>query len=405
MTTVVLAGSYNGQDSLGDECLLKATVEQVYFHSPRAEIVIHLHGADTPFSRSYAASADIRMTRGLQSALWRAESLTQRLRIPLVFQPAVSRLLLLHLGYEAVRDLKSADAFFIFGGTQFAGQWYSLNAPAYLRSARIVQESGGKVFFGPQQYGPLSEISAAELRLTLVQVASDWRTRNRRDAELLEPDAARRESRVVYDEVFSNTRLYPTRSSNKRHRHILFNLRLTTFDTDAPMASEQFAAITIMMDSLSRTFDLPVVFFAVSDATFCDDNATLAAIRKFSAAPDRYSSIGRVRDEHHLMDLAQDAAVVVSMSFHGCILSGIGGTPFVPIQEGQYYDYKYVDFDKYSGDQSVPLIALAHCDPAGDTKRITDYVGRFRLSRMQEARELACKLVDEFYAHAFEELS
>ena len=404
MAAVLLTGSYNGQDSLGDECLLKATVERVRHHDSNASVVVHLHGTHTPFSCAYATSTNVTMKRGLQSAVSRGESLAERLRTPAFLAPPVKHLLSRCIAREAISDLKQSDAFFVFGGTQFAGQWYALNAPFYLESARIVRRNGGKVFFGPQQYGPMADGSAAELRVALTNIVSDWRTRNRQDAELLEPDVASRESRVIYDEVFSNTRLYPSKIASKRARHILFNLRLTTFDTDAPMAQEQFRAITGMMDELSRTFDLPVIFFAVSDATFCDDNATLATVRKFSTIPDRFTSVGRVRNEHHLMELAQDAAVVVSMSFHGCILSGIAGAPFVPIYEGQYYDYKYVDFDKYSGEQLVPMISLAKCDATRDAKLVADYVSRFQIARVQRTRERACALADEFYARALDEV-
>ena len=113
------------------------------------------------------------------------------------------------------------------------------------------------MFFGPQQYGPLSSKNTRALRGALNNLVHDWRTRNDLDANQLEPDPAKRPHRVLYDEVFSNTRLYPTKQ-RREARHILLNLRQTTFDTDDTLNSEQFSAITHMMDRISAALDLPV---------------------------------------------------------------------------------------------------------------------------------------------------
>jgi hypothetical protein len=145
---------------------------------------------------------------------------------------------------------------------------------------------------------------------------------------------------------------------------------------------------------------VPAVFFAVSDATFCNDDAAYAAMKDMSRAPERLSSAGRVRDEYHLFELAQEARVTISMSFHGCLLSAIAGAPFVPVTEGVYYNYKYAGFDKYTGGQGTPLVSLSGHDTAADFERVRDFVDRFDASLVCETREAASELTDKFYRNA-----
>jgi hypothetical protein len=116
--------------------------------------------------------------------------------------------------------------------------------------------------------------------------------------------------------------------------------------------------------------------------------------------PERLTSIGRVRDERHLFDLANRAKLAISMSFHGCLLSGIGGAPFIPVTEGEYYDYKYASFDKYTGGQGIPLISLSKCDAEADLERIVAFVERFDRPTFSRTREAASALADGFYAEA-----
>jgi polysaccharide pyruvyl transferase WcaK-like protein len=403
MTRIVLTGSYNGQDSLGDECLLRAVVHRLRALEPACDIEVQLHGTDTAFSRRFADESGTRLATGLQTGLWRLAHVARRLRLParladniaLAVGPIAGALGWSRLG-RPMAALRNADLFFIYGGTQFSGQWYRLNAPAYLWSARVVKRHGGRVVFGPQQYGPLSSEDARELRGALAEVVDDWRTRNTADLEMFAVDAGERARRLVYDEVFSAVGCYP---SLHRHAadHLLVNLRAMSFDDDIVLAAERYAGFAALLDRLMLTSGLPVVFFGVSDGSFCDDDAAFRAIRSRVSQPDRLSTIGRIEDEHALFRLAQRAQLVVSMSFHGCILSGIAGAPFVPVTEGRYYDHKYVDFDRYTGGQGVPLLALSDIDPDADADRIEAYVRRFDVERVRAARVMADRQLDAFY--------
>ena len=403
MTRIVLTGSYNGQDSLGDECLLRAVVHRFRALEPACDIEVQLHGTDTAFSRRFADESGTRLATGLQTGLWRLAHVARRLRLPsrladriaLGVGPLASALGWQRLA-RPMAALRDADLFFIYGGTQFSGQWYRLNAPAYLWSARVVKRHGGRVVFGPQQYGPLSSDDARELRGVLGGAVDDWRTRNTADLELLGVEVGERARRLVHDEVFSAIGLYPS-LARRSADHLLVNLRAMSFDDDIELAAERYAGFAALLDRLMAASGLPVVFFGVSDGSFCDDDAAFRAIRNRVSRPDRLSTIGRVEDEHALFGLAQRAELVVSMSFHGCILSGIAGAPFVPVTEGRYYDHKYVDFDRYTGGQGVPLLALSDIEPAADADRIETYVRRFDVERMRAARVAADRQMDAFY--------
>ncbi len=166
------------------------------------------------------------------------------------------------------------------------------------------------------------------------------------------------------------------------------------------MDAEAYQIFAHLIDRLVDRYNLPVVFFGVSGASFCDDDAAFGAIARFARHASRMESAGRVRDEFHLFDLAREAKLTISMSFHGCLLSGIAGSPFIPVTEGNYYDYKYADFDKYTGNQGVPLVSLSRCDPATDLERIAEYVEKFDADRLTETREAASRLADAFYSNA-----
>lgn len=212
MTRIVLTGSYNGQDSLGDECLLRAVVHRFRALEPGCDIEVQLHGAHSAFARRFAKESGIRLARGLQMGLWRLAHVARRLRAPSHLADRVALAvgpLTSGLGWQPLAKpmaaLRDADLFFIFGGTQFSGQWYRLNAPAYLWSAHVVKRHGGRVVFGPQQYGPLSRGDARELRAVLAEIVDDWRTRNTADLEMLGVESGERAGRLTFDEVFSAT--------------------------------------------------------------------------------------------------------------------------------------------------------------------------------------------------------
>lgn len=403
---IIVTGSYNGQDSLGDECLLKAVVFRIRKFLPSSQILVQLHDLNTPFIGSFATDFKVEISTGLQTPLWRAEHLMRRLKMPDGFikwaRLRVVRLFA-KLNYFQTRQIKAhlraAEAFFVYGGTQFSGQWYSLNAPALLASAQLTHNAGGKVIFGPQQYGPLKTHERAELKRFLAKSVDSWVTRNELDIGLLADREADRNDRLVYDEVFSATELYPS-SRGQAPEYFLVNLRSMTFDTNDEINRADFKRIALLIDELIQEYELPAVFFGVSDSTFCDDASVLDTLKAHLTDPTKISSVGRVKDEFELFELAHKAKFTLSMSFHGCILSGIAGCAFVPVTEGKYYDHKYVDFDKYTGNQGVPIVSLSTLDVKETRAQIATYVSKFDIGQVEQTRLKASGILDSFYSSA-----
>ena len=85
------------------------------------------------------------------------------------------------------------------------------------------------------------------------------------------------------------------------------------------------------------------------------------------------------------------------MSFHGCILSMLGGCPSVPVTSGDYYDYKYVDFDKYTGWQGVPLVVLNNLNTEKFADQICEYFAKYSTKQTAIAREKAAKAIGMWY--------
>jgi polysaccharide pyruvyl transferase WcaK-like protein len=400
---LIVTGSYNGQDSLGDECLLKAVVFRIRKFLPSSQILVQLHDLNAPFIGSFATDFKVEISTGLQTPLWRVEHLMRRLKMPDGFikwaRLHVVRLFA-KLNYfqtqQIKANLRATEAFFVYGGTQFSGQWYSLNAPALLESAQLTHNAGGKVIFGPQQYGPLKAHERAELKRFLLKSVDYWVTRNELDIDLLADTEADRDQRLVYDEVFSATELYPS-SRGQAPEYFLVNLRSMTFDTNDEINKADFKRIALLIDELIQEYQLPAVFFGVSDSTFCDDASVLDTLKAHLTDPTKISSVGRVKDEYELFELAHKAQFALSMSFHGCILSGIAGCPFIPVTEGKYYDHKYVDFNKYTGNQGVPVVSLSNLQVEKTREQIKRYVSQFDISVVEATRQKASGMLDQFY--------
>jgi len=85
------------------------------------------------------------------------------------------------------------------------------------------------------------------------------------------------------------------------------------------------------------------------------------------------------------------------MSFHGCVLSMVGGCPAVPVTSEKYYDYKSVDFDRCTGGQNVPIISLQDPNPEHAADSIVSYFERYEPARTAAARERAAAQIERWY--------
>ena len=107
--------------------------------------------------------------------------------------------------------------------------------------------------------------------------------------------------------------------------------------------------------------------------------------------------MGRIPNGADLVQLGEGAALCISMSFHGCILSGMAGIPFIPVTDGAYYDHKYRGFDKYGDGQPVPLVELLNCDPEADASAIMEFYRHFDSRAAAGMRVQAAELMEAWY--------
>jgi len=401
---ILLIGSYNGQDSLGDECLLVAVVDRFRKRAESgAAFTLHTHTFDTNLGN---LRQTLKIEQGLQSYYWRWNSLLHRvLRFRILakffanlFYPIffLAWCFLSQKFRNCLKSILTADFIYFFGGTQCSAQWFWLNVPHIVVTMVIGKMSGAKVFFGPQQYGPQTAVQKQCMRLWTRLIANDYRCRSVTCLPLLTSKPELSQNRVVWDEVFSNTIRYPIRSERSKGEYILVNLRGGNFwDVETFEEAHREAMVRFLKKVHSR-LGLPCVTFGVSNQSFSDDQKIMETCRLqgFTAV----SPAGRVTDDLALVELATRAYGCLSMSFHGCLLSGMSGTPFIPITSGEYYDYKYDDFYKY-GSSKLELRAISESD--FDKPETLDYVcnyfEHFSPTKLADIRRTANARLDEYY--------
>lgn len=407
MPTVLLIGSYNGQDSLGDECLLKCAMDQ-YRRAARGralDFVLHSHKV-TPVLTQLQSAGGFTANEGLQSAYWRYTTQLRHTRMPLDAREALAAVTLpgymlgaAALGYfdsrEALMQLATADLLHIFGGTNFSFQWHALNMPIYIAMSSLMKLHGAPTYLGPQQYGPMSDSQLRVFKAWLTTFVSDWRTRNPKCLELLGGDPGRH---LISDEVFSNRGLYPIEPERPANGgYILLNLRGGSMSDDATFDGRELDNIA---DTLARIYaetDKPYRFFAVSTAELTEDQRSYEALAQRLAGRAPIENVGRVASEHELMALASRAYGCISMSFHGCILSGFRGIPAIPITAGAYYDHKYIGFDRYGDGQAIPILSLARPANADEVGAVVRYLKSYDAAAAGRLRERAAEQIEDYY--------
>lgn len=409
METVLLLGSYNGQDSLGDECLLKCAIDQYQRAAAGKALRFALHAhLRTPLLERMEAESDGRFVanQGPQSALWRYQTQLRHTRLPLEARKAAAALTLpgylagtAALGrYDsrvALAQLAQARVLHIFGGTNFSFQWYALNAPIYYATSAAAKLSGCPTYLGPQQYGPMSDAQLRWFKLWLRTLVSDYRARNPRCVELLGGDPG---VHLISDEVYSNRSLYPIQAQRPaRGEYILLNVRGGSMSDEASFDERQLDVIADTLVRVHERLRLPYRFFAVSGAELSEDQRSYEALAARLAGRAPIHGEGRVADEHALMALADGAYGCISMSFHGCILSSFRGIPSIPITSGAYYDYKYIGFDQYGDGRPIPVPSLSRPSTEREIAQIVDYLRDYDAHAAARRREAAAEKIERYY--------
>jgi polysaccharide pyruvyl transferase WcaK-like protein len=135
----------------------------------------------------------------------------------------------------------------------------------------------------------------------------------------------------------------------------------------------------------------------MSGLGFSDDTKILQFLQKSNFDKINIDVLSPFVDEEELINIANQAYGTISMSYHGCIFSMIGGCPSVAITSGDYYDYKYIGFDSYSGGQGLPIIDLNNLNIEKATSQICDYFAKYSAERTANTREEAAQIIEKWY--------
>ncbi len=403
----MLLGSYNGQDSLGDECLLKCVVDQYQRAASDHRLTFALHShRHTPLLEQLEGTLEFTANRGVQSAFWRFQGQMRHTHLPRkVYQALAAAMMPGYIAAAAalhrldaramLAQMGRAKLLHIFGGTNFSFQWYHLNAPYFFATSAALKLRGCPTYLSPQQYGPMSPKQLRLFKAWLRSCVSDYRARNPRCVAELGGDL---NEHLTSDEVYSNRSLYPIVGERPANaEYVLLNVRGGSMSDESTFSESEMDAIA---DTLSRVYQelrIPYRFFAVSGAKLTEDERSYQALARRFAGRVPISNAGRVADEYELMAVAERAFACISMSFHGCILSSFMGIPSVPITNGAYYDYKYIGFDQYGDGRPVPVLPLDRPVSTSELSSVLGYLRGYDAPEAARRRELAAEKLERYY--------
>ncbi|HUJ10310.1 MAG TPA: hypothetical protein VL171_09805 [Verrucomicrobiae bacterium] len=398
--------------SLGDECILRSVIAGLG-DSEGVECLIHSEEQcgwfDDQFNKTQceraetAAAPKVQLScrPGLLYVYARLFNKARHLRFP---EPLRALAAFLYLPFHLLStrenrsllkgiaaDIERCEACYFYGGSAWSAQFFWTNACPLFWHFALCRFYHKDVFCGPQQYGRQTLAQRWFFRFFIRPLFTDVRCRNARCVE----EFGFAGHQLLFDEVFACTRLYPVKHRYQRARSfILINFRSTNF-VRAITASEM-KAFAAFLAALDQRLALPFKLFGMSDPAFCDDLQILSHLQNANGGRLNVE-VARLKDEYDLIDLSEQAYGTISMSFHGCLFSMMGGCPAVPVTSGPYYDYKYADFDRYTGNQTVPILSLQHLDQVHAVESIVEYFERYDPSRTAEARVQAAAQIGSWY--------
>jgi polysaccharide pyruvyl transferase WcaK-like protein len=401
---ILLIGSYNGQDSLGDKCLLRAVAYRFRKHlRTDAEIFFHLHNPSE--FKTELSDVPVKANQGIQTLYWNLHGQLGRLRLPEMIIRKISEVTF-PIAYNTIyktylrnirknvdEQLKDCSFIFIFGGTNFSKQWWWLNIVPYMLTAKLYDLP---VYFGTQQYGPMLEEQRRRTQKFIKKHVKDLRFRN--PACFRELGYNNAFDKLTRDEVFSNVELYPNskvRSQSNGRKNILINYRGTQdFLLENPKS--EITRLGTLMNKLGKSYDCDFTFFSVSGSTFSDDTEAIKKLRQIVSEKHNFQILPYT-NEFDLIEKSKESFACVSMSFHGCILAMIAGCPAIPLSSGDYYDHKYISFEQYNPKLPIPTVYLSKELSENEYLKISEYFDKFDVNSIIEERERSNHLIDSFY--------
>jgi hypothetical protein len=387
--SVLLIGSYNGQDSFGDKCLLRCVafrMKQVFGGGTRC--ISHVHGTTGEASEEFP---DVTFRPGISTFYWPWHNRLRHLRLPRVVHQCISFLLfpffcatnaaLRRAAQDVIGDIEMSRLLYFYGGTQLSGQWFWFNFPPLVYTMFLCRVKQIPVFFGPQQYGNQTRIQRFFLRAAVAFFVKEIRVRNVNCLRLLElgPEA------LSYDEAFSCVERYPIIETREDPgTYLMVNVRGADFLNEHAEFSREYQRLLEILLLMQKKLSMPLVLFQMSGQTFCDDTRFFSFVKERYPSLQNITCLGLFENEKDLITRMSRAHGTISMSFHGCLFSMIAGTPAVPVSLGGYYSYKYADFNRYTGGQDVPVI-----QPGDTAVRAEEAAEKARLFFIQYDRKKA----------------
>lgn len=395
---------------MGDRCLLRVVSSRFRRLLPDdAPIYFHVDDPEELRTGGRLEDAPVVAQRGVQSYLRNWYAKLRHLRLPEHWHrklsvstfPLASKTVYRNdeTLQEALRQLQQSAFMFVFGGTQFTKQWWQMNLVPYMLMARMADLS---VYLGPQQYGPMTNEQKERTQSFMEERVRDVRFRNRACMPFLGMDG--QNEKLVRDEVFSNTQVYPVteeRSGSSGSRNILVNYRgQQDFLTDGE-AHQKLDHLVAYLKALEERLDCVFTFFSVSGPPFCDDTEHIDYVREQMPETD-IRELPYTNAYDHI-EAAQDAYAAVSMSFHGCILSMIGGCPAVPITHGDYYNHKYIGFSDYNPEQAIPIFHVSEAPDATLVDESVEYFEQYDPRAVAEERRRHDEKIESYYRGILDE--
>ena len=155
-----------------------------------------------------------------------------------------------------------------------------------------------------------------------------------------------------------------------------------------------------VVGGVAKKMDLTIRLFCMSSWRFADDLAGREHLERRLNKGKRLEVVPYT-DEYDLITAATKARGCISMSFHGCILSMIGGCPSIPVTLGDYYDFKYRGFADYNPILPIPLISLAKPVMDKTAQACVDYLQKYNGTAVQAERKRSEKMI----SHAWQQFS
>ena len=353
MAKCTIMGSANGIENLGDVLLLHCAMRNINAAFPDVdEYVIQVDGdvavasklahqwepaeysSNRKYSFEFAASP-------LQSTCFKSRPrgfgrVPAFIYFPLCLMVCYPAYLLgLWRDKSWLQDWSRSSLVYFYGGSHFSKGFFWANGFPMLLLSLIARAEGVKLVFGPQQFGPQTRVQVVITSFILKLIDHRVFFRNRDCAALYALP-----TRLTYDEVFISDLYRSALKGNSEPRMGAINFRGSDFESATKEKKELFLQLVSKFHASNCHF---WHLFSMSSKKFNDD---LVLSEYFGVVESQRN--GEIDPDLLSNDLSA-ASLCLSMSYHGCILAVLQGVETVPIVSGEYYSWKFSDFDRYCG--------------------------------------------------------